>query len=85
MALMGSTYVDTNEMTLATDLLDQLVGALELREEADSDSPSWLAEQEVRRLEHEIMRCLRGTTWHVLENEATSHDGRQYERMRIDR
>ena len=63
MAMIGSTFVDVDRMTTAIDLLERLIGALELREEADPDCPSWLADQEVRRLEHEIVRSLRGTTW----------------------
>lgn len=65
--MIGSTYADADRMTTAIDLLEQLVGALELREEADPDSPPWLADQEVRRLEREIVRSLRGTTWQPVE------------------
>jgi len=43
----------------ASDLLTELVGALELREGSDADSPPWAAEREIRRLEHEIVECLR--------------------------
>jgi len=40
-------------------LIEQLIDALELREAADQDSPPWLADREIRRLEHEILVSLR--------------------------
>lgn len=72
--MIGSTDVDAGRTLAGIDLLEQLIGALELREEADPDSPSWLADREVRRLEHEIVRSLRGTTWQPVETMAISHD-----------
>lgn len=56
--MTGSTHIDADRMAAAIDLLSRLVGALELREASDPDSPPWAAEREIRRLEHEIMGCL---------------------------
>lgn len=61
--MIGSTYLETDRMERAVALLAQLVGALELREESDPDSPPWAAEREIRRLESEIMKCLRTESW----------------------
>lgn len=58
-----STLVDGDRMAAAVDLLARLVGALELRETSDPDSPPWAAEREIRRLEHEIMVCLHNEPW----------------------
>ncbi len=55
--MIGSTDA-ADRMATAVDLLARLVGALELREESDPDSPPWAAEREIRRLEHEIVVCL---------------------------
>ena len=35
-------------------LLEELARAIELREAADQDSPPWVADREIRRLEHEV-------------------------------
>jgi hypothetical protein len=61
--MIGSTDVAADGMARAVDLLARLVGALELREESDPDSPPWAAEREIRRLEHEIVACLHNEAW----------------------
>ena len=61
--MMGSTHVDADRMAAVIELLARLVGALELREASDPDSPPWAAEQEIRRLEHEITLCLHNEAW----------------------
>jgi hypothetical protein len=51
----GRAYATTllTEETVA--LIEQLVAALELREASDPDSPAWIAEREIRKLEHQIL------------------------------
>ena len=38
----------------AARLIERLIAALELREAADPDSPAWVAEREIRQIEHQI-------------------------------
>ena len=45
----------------ALALVEQLIGAVDLREAADPDDPPWIADREIRRLERELWICLR--TW----------------------
>lgn len=61
--MKGSTLADDDRMAAAVDLLARLVGALELRDASDPDSPPWAAEREIRRLEREIMVCLHNVPW----------------------
>jgi len=60
---MMETVVRDGERTYATlvlrqetvTLIERLVAALELREASDPDSPAWIAEREIRLLEHQIL------------------------------
>jgi len=61
---------------LGTDayvLLEELAWAFELREAADQDSPPWVADREIRRLEHVVTEFVhaslssRGTSVATLE------------------
>jgi hypothetical protein len=40
-------------------LLEELGRAIELREAADQDSPPWVADREIRRLEHGVTEFVR--------------------------
>jgi hypothetical protein len=42
-------------------LLEELARAIELREAADQDSPPWVADREIRRLEREITEFVRAS------------------------
>lgn len=53
--IIGSTADIADPMVREMVLFAELADALDLREEADSDSPPWAAQQEIRRLEHEIV------------------------------
>ena len=44
-------------------LIEELIAALELREASDRDSPPWVAEREIRYLEHRIMVSARDSAW----------------------
>jgi len=54
---------DGSGMEHARALLEQLAGAVELREAADQDCPPWVANREIRRLEHEVMEFVLASSW----------------------
>jgi hypothetical protein len=52
-----TSAVRLDQDPLGTDaygLLEELAWALELRDAADQDSPAWVADREIRRLEHGV-------------------------------
>jgi len=51
----GRAYATTLLTKETVALIEQLVAALELREASDPDSPAWIAEREIRQLEHKIL------------------------------
>ena len=51
----GHAYATTLLRKETVALIEQLVAALELREASDPDSPAWIAEREIRQLEHQIL------------------------------
>lgn len=61
--MIDLTHPDARQMDNAVTLLEQLIAVLELRATVDPDSPSWIADEEVRRLEDAIMVSLRSMTW----------------------
>jgi hypothetical protein len=58
----------------ALSLVEQLVGAVDLREAADPDDPPWIADREIRRLERELWMCLR--TWSTPQGSDVDHEAK---------
>jgi hypothetical protein len=54
---------DPDRLNDGETLIERLVAALELREASDPDSPPWVAEREIRYLEHRILVSARDPEW----------------------